>query len=90
MGVNQRSNKQQLLSIISVLLSFVANGINDDGNDQSSTKNFQQICVEAIDGASQDQENAKRAYRAYAHLAVLTDWLGPTTIFNDSQFKRVL
>lgn len=76
-----------------MLLSFVANGINDDGNDQSSTKNFQQICVvhvEAIDGASQDQENAKRAYRAYAHLAVLTDWLGPTTIFNDSQFKRVL
>lgn len=47
MDLNQSSHSQWILSIVSVLLSFVANDINDDDDsDHSSTKSIcQQISV---------------------------------------------
>ena len=43
---NQNSNKQWILSIVSLMLSIVADDINDDDNSCPSTRNIiQQICV---------------------------------------------
>ena len=104
--VNQNSNNQQILSIPSMLLCFVANDINDDDNSHPSTRSImQQICVvrlatailqqkqnaDSIDESSGSQANVKRAFIHYdwarACLAVLTDWFGPHSLFNDSQFE---
>ena len=72
--VNQNSNNQQILSIPSMLLCFVANDINDDDNSHPSTRSImQQICVvrlatailqqkqnaDSIDESSGSQANVK-------------------------------
>ena len=105
---NRISNNQRILSILSLLLCFVADDINDDDNCRPSRSNIiQQIQVvrlatailrqkrnaDSIDESSGSRANAKRAFIQYdwarARLAVLTDWLGPQPLFNDSQFERV-
>ena len=75
---NQNSINQQILSISSMSLSFVADNIND--HDHSSTRSINQQIhvvrlatailqqnrnVESIDGSAGSQANAKRAYIQY-------------------------
>ena len=79
-GSNHRSRNKRIMSIISVLLSFVANDINHDADNKSATNIIsQQIFVVQVATASpgqkhkiavignetEEQENAKRAYIQY-------------------------
>ena len=80
---NQNSNNQRILSILSLLLCFVANNINNDDNSHPSTRNIiQQIHVlrlatailrqkwnaDSIDESSGSQANAKRAFIRWQSL----------------------
>ena len=97
MDSNRNSNNQQILSILSLLLSFVASDIND--NDHPTTRSISRqihvvrLATAILSGLLGHQANAKRAYIQYdwAHAcpAVLTDWFGPMPLYNDFQFKMV-